>query len=149
MAFNNLAVKLERAHQVMQVIQLGAIKLSFVFFFRRIFVVHKSSNFAILTASMIGIISIWIIAFFLTFLFACGHHLSAWWSPSSKTECVHTLAFQNGFTLSEFLMDAIIMAMPVPMVSPYLNRPPFFSPALRPLRFTCCLGMAASYDHWA
>ena len=108
----------------MQVIQLGAIKLSFVFFFRRIFVVGKSSNFALLTASMIGIISIWIIAFFLAFLFACGRHLSAWWSPSFQTECIHSLAFEYGFALSDFLMDVIIMAMPVPMVSPFLNRRP-------------------------
>lgn len=103
----------------MQVLALGAVKLSFVFLFRRIFVVNKSSNFAVATLTMIIIISVWTVAFFFAFLFACGKKFSAWWSPYFRTECIG-LDFENGFALSDFLMDVLILSMPLSMVSAYL-----------------------------
>ena len=106
----------------MQVLQLGAIKLSFVFFFRRIFVVNKSSRFAYVTTAMIVIISLWIIAFLFGFLLACKDHTSTWWDAATQNSCFNFLAFENGFALSDSLMDFMIMAMPVPMVSFFLNR---------------------------
>nr|AUW30967.1 putative GNAT-family acetyltransferase [Cladonia uncialis subsp. uncialis] len=101
---------------MMQVLQLGAIKLSFVFFFRRIFVVNKSSRFAHVTTAMIVVISLWIVAFFFGFLLACKDHTSIWWNAASQNSCFNFLAFENGFALSDSLMDVMIMAMPVPMV---------------------------------
>ena len=106
----------------MQVLQLGAIKLSFVFFFRRIFVVNKSSRFAHVTTAMIVVISLWIIAFFFGFLLACKDHTSTWWNAASQNSCFNFLAFENGFALSDSLMDVMIMAMPVPMVGSFLDR---------------------------
>lgn len=106
----------------MQVLQLGAIKLSFVFFFRRIFVVNKSSRFAHVTTAMIVVISLWIVAFFFGFLLACKDHTSIWWNAASQNSCFNFLAFENGFALSDSLMDVMIMAMPVPMVGSFLDR---------------------------
>ena len=102
----------------MQVAALGAVKLSFVFFFRRIFIVHVSRKFAIASTAMISIIIIWTVAFFFGFVW-CGTRFSAWWGPHFRTECTG-LSFENGLVLSDCIMDVLIMAMPIPMVSPYL-----------------------------
>ena len=106
---------------MMHGVGLGAVKLSFLFFYRRIFVIQKSSIFAITTAAMIIVVSMWTVVFFFGHLFACGINFSAWWGRHFETECV-SLDFELSFALSDFLMDVSIMAMPIPMVSPYLLR---------------------------
>ncbi|TEY18045.1 hypothetical protein BOTCAL_2089g00010 [Botryotinia calthae] len=67
---NNL-MKLEWAVHLMQVLSLGAIKLSFLFFFRRIFAVAKYGVFHIASLIMVVLVCIWSIGFFIVFLVAC------------------------------------------------------------------------------
>jgi hypothetical protein len=114
----NIFNKLEWAAQMMQVISLGTIKLSFLFFFRRIFNVSMNKIFSIVTITMIVLVSIWTLGFFLTFLFACKGHFSAWWTSIAilRAQCIHTIEFNNGFALSDVIMDFMFLVIPVPIV---------------------------------
>ena len=102
----------------MQVLQLGTVKLSFVFLFKRLFATSRSTPFGIAAWTMIAIITAWTIAFGLGFFFACRGNFAAWWDSKKlgKGYCLG-LDFENGFALSDCIMDAIIVVMPIPKVS--------------------------------
>ena len=112
----NLEIQLQWVSQMMQVLHLGFVKLSFIFLFRRIFLVNKYSTFGIASLVTIIVIISWTLAFFLTFLFACRGSFSAWWVPLHTT-CIATVLFEETFVISDFVMDLIIVMMPMPMVS--------------------------------
>ena len=114
--------KIEWALQLMQMIQLGCIKLSFVFFYRRIFLSRVSTTFNILTWIVIAIIAAWMTAFFFALLLACKAYSgqwSAWWGSviDLSTKCVQTEKLETGLVVSDFLTDMIILLMPIPNVS--------------------------------
>lgn len=110
--------QVEWAFQMMQVLALGCVKLSFVFFYRRMFVHPFSSWFDKATMAMIAIIIIWMTAFFFALLFACKGNWSAWWGSVSDlaTNCVQILELGLVLVTSDFATDVIIMALPMPMV---------------------------------
>lgn len=103
---------------MMQVLQLGLVKLSFVFLFRRIFSTSKFNSFGVVNTVMVVLIILWTVAFFFGFLFACRGNFAAWWISlkTFRTRCIAIKPFENGFALSDFIMDLIILLMPVPMV---------------------------------
>lgn len=120
-----LILQLEWIVQMFQVLQLGFTKLSFVVLFRRIFVTHSKSAFSVAAWIMIAVLVAWTVAFFFGFLFACGGHFDRWWlHPQScpGPGSAPGLAFENGFALSEVLIDFFIIIMPVPMVSSLCGR---------------------------
>lgn len=102
----------------MQSLQLGLVKLSFIFLFRRIFLVDRFSTFGIASLVMITFIILWTASFFLGTLFGCGRRFSAWWSEPLHTQtCIDIPTFSYAYALSDFIMDLMIVAMPVPIVS--------------------------------
>lgn len=113
-----LSAQLEWAILLMQIPHLGFVKLSFVFLFRRIFLIGGSSTFRIASLAMIILIILWTVSFFLITLFACRGNFSALWTSVETllTMCIATLPAGLGFSLSDFIMDLMIMAIPVPMV---------------------------------
>ena len=82
--------QVEWAFQMMQVLALGCVKLSFLFFYRRIFVNRSSSWFGKITAALIVIVVMWTVSFFFALLFACKGNWSAWWGSvlDLATKCV-------------------------------------------------------------
>ena len=100
----------------MQTLQLGLVKLSFLFLFKAVFATGKGSTFGIVSWAMIGLITAWTIAFFFGFLFACGTHIDAWWNVAIGNKICLGLNYENGFAFSDFLLDLFIIIMPVPMV---------------------------------
>lgn len=108
------SLKIEWAVQILQTLQLGFTKLTFVVFFRRIFVTHNRSAFSIASWIMITLLIGWTVAFFFTFLFACKTHFSQWWLKPAT--CISLLPLEIGFSLSECLIDYLIILMPLPMV---------------------------------
>lgn len=115
--------QVEWALQMMQVLELGCIKLSFTFFYRRIFVTRgRNSFFNVLTWGTIALVSAWMTAFFFALLFACKGYSgdwSAWWGSiiDLTTKCVKTEKLETGLVVSDFLTDVLILLMPIPNVS--------------------------------
>jgi hypothetical protein len=101
----------------MSVPTLGIIKLSVLSFYRRIFVIEKRNarNGHNLLAC---IISLWIGGFTLTFMFACKGHFSAWWTSafSLMTKCIDTLELLFAFAVTDFVLDAAVILLPIPVV---------------------------------
>ena len=104
---------------MMQPLGLGSIKLSFVFFYRRIFVSgNPRSAFSIATFVVIGIIAAWTISYFFTFIFVCGTHPSVFWesTKASSAHCFKTSKNLQGYAISDFLTDFFVILLPVPVV---------------------------------
>ena len=101
--------------QVMQCVTLGCIKLSCMFFYRRIFSGGTKLNIA--TLSIIGFIIAWTIAFFFTLLFICGRHLDyAWTTIANELKCNNVSGVQDSFAVTDVLTDLIVWIFPLPLV---------------------------------
>ena len=102
----------------MQIPTLGLIKLSFIFFYRRIFVKGKGAIFNALTYSIVALIVLWMIGFFFAYLFLCKTHASYYWTSlmAEKEHCNNSNSLHLGYAISDFLFDVIIILFPVPLV---------------------------------
>ena len=112
--------KIEYAFFMMQPLALGLTKLSFIYFYRRIFLNGTSETaFNLATIIAIGIVASWMISFFFAYMFICGSHPSVYWESikASSAHCFKTRVALNGFAISDFLTDAIVLLLPIPMVS--------------------------------
>ena len=98
---------------------LGFTKLSFLFFYQRIFCGGSKGVFYCVIRIMIWFTVAWTLAFSLAFLFACKGHFSAWWGSGNNflEQCVNTLALLYPMAITDFLMDVVIIVLPLPMVS--------------------------------
>ena len=107
----------------MQVLGLGFIKLSFLFFFRRVFVTNHSSItklFGIVNMVMIILVALWTVAFLFAYIFICGTNPFAYYGRDQvyeKQRCVNTSALLDSFAASDLLGDIIILVMPIERVS--------------------------------
>ena len=113
------SLQIEWQYLMTSILALGCIKLSFLFFYRRIFCKTNKRDFTnIFTMVMICIIILWTIGFFFAHLFACGTNFSAWWGAPIEliTRCVKTEKLLEALAISDFLTDAIIVVIPLPLV---------------------------------
>lgn len=111
--------QLEFAFQSMQVLTVGFAKLSFIFFYRRIFVVKRNQGiFHWTTVAVATIVSMWMTATFLTYIFDCGSHFTYIWASKDlqETYCLKGLEDENAVAISDFLTDVIVFVLPIPMV---------------------------------
>ena len=99
----------------MQVIILGTIKLSVISFYRRIF---RGRTFDYYSKGMIVIAIVWTIAFFFGSVFECGVHFEYVWSTllNLVTHCLDEEKYFKAYAISDVILDALILAMPIPMV---------------------------------
>ncbi|MCJ1356783.1 MAG: hypothetical protein MMC33_006779 [Icmadophila ericetorum] len=114
-----ISSQIEWQYLMTSILALGCIKLSFLFFYRRIFCKTNKRDFTnIFTMVMICIIILWTIGFFFAHLFACGTNFSAWWGAPIEliTRCVKTEKLLEALAISDFLTDAIIVVIPLPLV---------------------------------
>lgn len=104
----------EFAIQTIETLTLGAIKLSVLFFYRRIFV---GRTFNILSWALIATFCSWSISFFFATVFSC-HPISAGWGTREQlfTECVNTIEKLDVFAISDPMLNAIILALPMPYI---------------------------------
>ena len=102
----------------------GFIKLSIVFFCRRLFNESKRSIFNILTTCLSVAIVLWSVGFFLGFVFGCGAHVPANWGSREDLlgYCPRRLKLTNGYLVSDVILDLIILVVPLPVVR-YLCNP--------------------------
>ncbi len=99
----------------------GLIKLSILFFYRKIFCSSRNTKsvFDHVTKAIIVIIAIWTVAFGTGMVFICGDEPTAAWDIVAvvAVKCSAQLAFLHGFAISDFVTDVIILSLPVPMVT--------------------------------
>ena len=96
----------------------GLVKLSIVFFYRRIFCSFSRGAFDIATKIMIVIILLWTIGFTLALVFECGDRFWALFGSAQNLiqYCVKTLQLAQAFVISDVITDLMILCLPLPMV---------------------------------
>jgi hypothetical protein len=100
-------------------IALGCTKASILFFYLRIFTATKRSRTYSLFVISIVIIIAMMIGFFFSTLFECRSHISAMWQSAValETYCPNSDSYDYGFSISDFITDIFILAVPIPLVS--------------------------------
>jgi len=100
----------------------GFIKMSFVLFYRRLFLVDKTIQRCrnIYLHGLAAVVISCTVAFFMAILFSCRGHVAAWWQPpeTRHESCIDISSMLLAFTISDFVTDVMIIATPMPWVSP-------------------------------
>ena len=101
----------------LQPLALGFIKLSVLFFYRRIFM---GPVFNILSWFLIGVVICWMTAFFFGLFFDCGSHFAANWGSLNEIaeECPFGFLPTIIYTILDACLDLIILVFPAPWVGP-------------------------------
>ncbi|RDA88966.1 hypothetical protein CP532_0705 [Ophiocordyceps camponoti-leonardi (nom. inval.)] len=97
---------------------LGLVKLSFLLFYVRIFVVHRTGAIGIMLYTLIVIVSLWTVAFFFAVIFECRLNFWAAWGSTVDVidNCFNTLSYIYGLCLSDFITDVVVILIPIPLV---------------------------------
>ncbi|KAI1107301.1 hypothetical protein F4804DRAFT_297454 [Jackrogersella minutella] len=94
---------------------LACVKLSALFFYRRIFCASgKRTTFGVVTWITIVIVILWLLVFQFLTGFQCGTHFSALWDGSYVQYCTISFPFLYGLAISDFLLDIWILLLPIP-----------------------------------
>lgn len=102
----------------MQICALACVKLSFIFFYRRIFCTGNGKIFSAITIAMIVMIIAWAVSFNIALLFICNGHFAAMWTSIQdlNTHCGSLLDWQLGYAISDFITDVMVLVLPLPCV---------------------------------
>lgn len=132
----------------MQIPALTAIKASFVYFYRRIFNKGHERVFGYMTAIMLGLILIWGLGYFFSFVFICPRHPTAYWTSyiEQKQYCVDTVALHNAYGVSDATLDIIVILLPIPWVGPFWVKS---RGAAEHLLMTATVDLAVADEHYA
>ncbi|PHH82575.1 hypothetical protein CDD83_3224 [Cordyceps sp. RAO-2017] len=97
---------------------LGFVKLSFLLFYVRIFVVSRAGAVSLLLHGLVAVVSLWMLACFLALLFECRLRFWAAWGSALDIvqNCDDTFAFVYAVCLSDFIVDVLIILIPIPLV---------------------------------
>ena len=109
--------KVEWSFNLMWYVGITLVKLSFLFFYRRIF---RGKIFSIFNYAVIGLAVAWGITFFFMTLFQCGKYVGENYVPLPQffnPKCVNSLAVFFANSLMSCFMDVLILVMPMPLVS--------------------------------
>lgn len=105
------------AVELMQVLALCFVKLSCMFFYRRVLQSGSTKIFDAMMFTVVAIIIAWAVSFFFAFVFECGIHFNyLWTSLANEAKCAKTSELQNGFAISDVITDFIVLIFPIPLV---------------------------------
>lgn len=94
------------------------IKLSCMFFYKRIFGRGAPRLVSIMIHTMIALITIWGLGFFFGFLFACRTHFNyVFTDVEEQLKCANLAMIQESLAVSDVVMDVIVFVFPIPLVS--------------------------------
>ena len=100
------------------IVAYGFVKLSVLFFYRRIFVRSACPRFDVVSKVAIGLTAAWTIAFFLATLFTCGRHVDFQWGPLiDLSQCYDIFKFDDALFISDLVTDLLVICLPIPLVS--------------------------------
>lgn len=98
----------------MSPLALGFIKLSILFFYRRIF---RGRAFELLNWILIALVVLWTLGFFLVQVFDCRTHFSTNWGTLAELQkCLSTFHQRLAYSISDVIIDVFIFLFPVPLV---------------------------------
>lgn len=114
----NSFIQIYWAFSLMMVVAYGCIKLSLIFFYRRLFIINRGTFFDMVTRIAIVFVILWTIGFLFTELFECGSHFDAIWGNVLKNAkyCPGFLKNALALFITDFATDVMILAMPIPVV---------------------------------
>lgn len=95
---------------------LGFVKLSILFFYRRVFYTGKAGVFDLATKVSIATVTLWTIGFFLALLLTCGTNIPANWGDVAALQltCGEPLfTIEDGLGISDFILDLLILVLPI------------------------------------
>lgn len=66
--------------------------------------------------------TVWALAFIIAYVTACGTHpAAAWESQMSYLQyCIKSLQFEEAYAISDFILDVIVIVLPLPLVIYYV-----------------------------
>jgi hypothetical protein len=100
---------------------MGMIKLSVIFFCRRIFIVHEGSAVDWITKALILLNTAWTIAFTLVLVFGCREKVWLHWAPLQigliAEYCGDLRTPLLAAVISDFGLELMILILPLPSVS--------------------------------
>jgi hypothetical protein len=93
----------------------GLMKLSALFFYRRIFTTHR--HFLTFNSVMIALVTTWTAAFLIVDVFLCGTTPWVLWTPGAVHTCVNRNNLNLLFSITDAVGDILIVSMPFPVIS--------------------------------
>jgi len=114
--------KIEFSFQHIMFFAYALVKLSIMFFYRRLFVVGRRSWSHIISVAIIIMVICWFFVFQFVFLLSCGIHIAAgagWVSPAEEAALCpgngnHQV--EEAMTFSDLFLDLIIFFFPFPAI---------------------------------
>jgi len=106
---------LETSFDLIQIVALAFIKLSILFFYRRIF---RGKFFNYLSWGLAGFIIVCAISFFIAIIAACGTDIDANFETilTLKEKCVDTFVILISFSVFDAAQDLALLIIPIPFV---------------------------------
>ncbi|KAI0189472.1 hypothetical protein F4808DRAFT_445380 [Astrocystis sublimbata] len=107
-----LTEKIFFAFILTQALAFGLVKLSILFFYRRIFFTR---TFRILTSIMITVVCVWTVGFFFAYLFRCDTNFWALWAPLKFLiqYCYDSKPYFYTLAISDVVTDFLILGLPL------------------------------------
>ncbi|RAL11841.1 uncharacterized protein BO97DRAFT_443555 [Aspergillus homomorphus CBS 101889] len=98
---------------LIQTLALACLKLSVLWFYRRIFV---GQLFQIASWALIGLVAAWGVAFVVARILSCGPDVHANFEYPESMKCIHTFVIYIALAATDVFVDLVILAIPVPLV---------------------------------
>ncbi|KAF2967815.1 hypothetical protein GQX73_g5751 [Xylaria multiplex] len=113
-----LPATIQWTFDLMLPLAFGCIKASFLFFYRRIFVVDKKSITNYVITGLVIIVGLSSAGFFFASLFQCRLDFSALWGSTIEIveNCVDTMHLVLSVCIAGFILDLIIITTPMPLI---------------------------------
>lgn len=106
---------------ILEVWSFGTVKLSALFFYRRLFYTrvrpaHHALNYT--TWTLIAIVTAWIITFAIMTFNICGRHNTIEWTviKGRTAECKLNYPYFRAVSISDFILDVVIISLAFPMI---------------------------------
>ena len=109
--------QLKIAGTVFMIICLGSTKASALCFYKRIFFAPGVRAFKVIVISSLIVVGCWVVTFEFLNGFQCHTHFAALWNGQYDKYCTISWAYEYGWTISDVLLDAWTLALPIPMAS--------------------------------
>lgn len=94
---------------VIEKVLYATIKLSALYFFRRIFTTRR---FKIFNDAMIAVVIVWAVVFFFLLTFQCGGHPEVLWTPrSTRPGCLDQTKLNLAYAVTDAALDMLVIAM--------------------------------------
>lgn len=99
-------------------LSLACTKVSALFFYRRIFCTMSPNMrvFNAVTIGMIVVVACWLVTFEILNGLQCHGHFDTWNPTEYAKYCTISWDFLFGYTVSDFLLDVLVIALPIPVV---------------------------------